>query len=53
MLATNLLTTIVSAVLYIVILPFIGATSFSIYYDLKLRKEGDDLTQRVESLAKA
>jgi hypothetical protein len=53
MMTTNLLATVVTAVLYIVILPFIGATSFSIYYDLKLRKEGDDLTQRVESLAKA
>lgn len=44
---------IVSAVMYIVILPFTCATMLVIYFDLKLRSEGDDLSQRVDSLAKA
>jgi len=52
MMTANLVSTIVTAVLYVVILPFIGATMFSIYFDLKLRKEGDDLSERVASLAK-
>jgi len=43
----------VSMLLYVVVYPLGSATVLSIYFDLKLRKEGDDLTQRVEALGPA
>jgi hypothetical protein len=42
---------LISAAANTLYIPFISAVVLSVYYDLKLRKEGTDLASRVDSLA--
>jgi hypothetical protein len=46
-------TTVISAILNVVVTPLYSATVLGIYFDLKLLKEGDDLADRVASLHSA
>lgn len=41
---------LVSAVLNIFLMPFLPSVMLAVYYDLKLRNEGDDLAERVAAL---
>jgi hypothetical protein len=41
---------ILSAVLNIFLMPFLPSVMLAVYYDLRLRNEGDDLAERVAAL---
>lgn len=44
-------TTFIAVALNILTVPFITALMLAIYWDVKLRKEGDDLSERIDALA--
>jgi uncharacterized membrane protein len=48
-----IVTTVLGALLNVVVSPLYSASILGIYFDLKLRKEGDDLSARVASLDQA
>jgi hypothetical protein len=52
-LAFNILmsSTFIAVVLNVFTVPFITALMLAIYWDVKLRKEGDDLSERIDALA--